>query len=61
MRMDVFNSTSFACYSLMQILSRPSSKRRRWSKGPLFTRDKARKDNTKIRLRGEVTSATREL
>jgi len=36
-RLDVFNSTSFASYSLSRLLSRISSKRRRWTKGPLFT------------------------
>jgi hypothetical protein len=35
-QIDVFNSTSFASYSLTHILSRPTLKRRRISKGPLF-------------------------
>lgn len=52
MRMDVFNSTSFASYSLLQILSRPSQRRRRRTKGPLFTSYKAANQNLKIRRRG---------
>jgi hypothetical protein len=35
--LTVFNSSSFASYSLCRILSRPSSKHRRWTRGPLFT------------------------
>lgn len=54
MKMDVFNSTSFSCYSLLQILSKPSQRRRRWSKGPLFTANKAANHIPKIKLRGKI-------
>jgi len=40
-QIDVFNSTSFASYSLCHILSRPSMRKRAKSKGPLFNTRKA--------------------
>jgi hypothetical protein len=48
---DVFNSTSFASYSLCHILSRQSMRKRKRSKGPLFRPEKGPPNITKYQPR----------